>query len=131
MAKRILIADDKSDDRLFLKKRLARLAPQPIGCITEAYDGESLLAEARKQPYDLIITDNNMPPGMDGIYAVKQLRAEGYAGKIMVLSGTDNPKFPEQAKAAGADYFVNKNGAISGKDEFDKQLRQIFQECLQ
>jgi CheY-like chemotaxis protein len=55
--------------------------------LTTAGDGDEALERMaeHRPPFDLVITDNNMPR-MSGLELVRRLREENFRGKIVVLS---------------------------------------------
>jgi DNA-binding response OmpR family regulator len=56
--------------------------------LTSARNGNDALARLSSDPspYDVIITDNEMPH-LSGVELVRELRRRSFRGKIMVLSG--------------------------------------------
>ncbi|MBF0256173.1 MAG: response regulator [Gammaproteobacteria bacterium] len=77
--------------------------------VTEAADGVQALAIAKRQSFDLVITDVNMP-NMDGISLIKELRtlpAFRFTPLLMLTteSGADKK---QQGKAAGATGWIVK-----------------------
>ncbi|WP_447881136.1 response regulator, partial [Serratia fonticola] len=68
-ALRIVIADDHPTNRLLLRRQLATLGYR----VDEAIDGVAALALIEANPYDLLITDLNMP-NMDGITLTRRVR---------------------------------------------------------
>ncbi|MGN6513540.1 MAG: chemotaxis response regulator CheY [Lysobacteraceae bacterium] len=103
---RILIVDDFSTMRRIVKNLLNDLG---FFNTAEADDGTSALAELRKGPYDLIITDWNMP-GMPGIDLLKQVRADPALARIPVLMVTAEAKREQiiEAAQAGVNGYVIK-----------------------
>ena len=103
---RILIVDDFSTMRRIVKNLLNDLG---FFNTAEADDGTTALAELRKGPYDLIITDWNMP-GMPGIDLLKQVRADASLQKIPVLMVTAEAKREQiiEAAQAGVNGYVIK-----------------------
>ena len=85
---RILIVDDFSTMRRIVKNLLNDLG---FFNTTEADDGTSALAELRRAPFDLVITDWNMP-GMPGIDLLKAIRADDALKTIPVLLVTAEAK---------------------------------------
>jgi CheY-like chemotaxis protein len=80
---RILIVDDEATIRALLKCAVAA----PGTALFEADCAERALDSARgNAPFDLVITDVLMP-GMDGVDLATRLRAGGYAGKFLFISG--------------------------------------------
>ena len=59
----------------------------PTRKLTTAFDGDEALKRVASghPPFDVIITDNNMP-GVSGLELVRRLRSENFGGKIVVLS---------------------------------------------
>lgn len=77
--------------------------------VTDAADGKQALEIAKKQSFDLVLTDVNMPV-MDGLALTKELRAlPAYRfTPVLVLtteSGTDKK---QQGRAAGATGWLVK-----------------------
>ncbi|NUS37616.1 MAG: chemotaxis protein CheY [Lysobacter sp.] len=103
---RILIVDDFSTMRRIVKNLLNDLG---FFNTSEADDGHSALAELRKGPFDLIITDWNMP-GMPGIDLLKQVRADAALSRIPVLMVTAEAKREQiiEAAQAGVNGYVIK-----------------------
>lgn len=66
---RILIVDDHATNRLLLRRQLTALGYE----VTAACDGVEALTFINRQPFDLLITDLNMPH-MDGITLTQRVR---------------------------------------------------------
>ena len=80
---RILIVEDNEKNR-----RLARDILQGNGYETlEAVDGESGVAMARASRPDLVLMDIQLP-GIDGLEALRQLRADAATAPIPVIAVT-------------------------------------------
>ena len=60
-----------------------------------------------KVPYDMIIMDYWMPE-MNGLETVQVLRAKGYGGKIVGLTGNTEKAMNDQFRAAGVDLVLTK-----------------------
>ena len=75
------------DDEPSITQSMRFIFEQPAYKLTSAEDGETALAcvAADRDPFDVVITDNNMP-GVSGIELARQLRERNFSGKIMVLS---------------------------------------------
>jgi two-component system, OmpR family, alkaline phosphatase synthesis response regulator PhoP len=75
------------DDEPSIVQSMFFIFEEPMYELDSAEDGEAALARvaANPNPFDVVITDNNMP-GVSGIELVRQLRERNFPGKIMVLS---------------------------------------------
>lgn len=102
----ILIVDDFSTMRRIVKNLLSDLG---FFNTAEADDGTTALAELRKGPFDLVITDWNMP-GMPGIDLLRQIRADPALARIPVLMVTAESKREQiiEAAQAGVNGYVIK-----------------------
>ena len=100
---RALVADDDPDVRDLLKVVLeeAGFAVDTAGSANEA------LERATAQPPDLLVIDVQMP-GLSGNTAVFRLRAQGFTGRVVTLSGSVVGDAREAALRAGADAFLLK-----------------------
>mgnify|MGYP001313237557 CR=1 FL=1 len=110
---RLLLVDDEPVSLRFLSKALAGL-----GATEEARDGAEaveLFRKAREQgrPFAAVVMDIMMP-GMDGIEAVRRIRAlEAQAGaepcRVLMLSCLDDAEHQIGAQyEAGADGYLTK-----------------------
>jgi two-component system chemotaxis response regulator CheY len=106
--KRIIIADDSTTARMFIKRCL-----QIIGLgdaeIIEAEHGKEALAAAKAQEVDLLLTDLNMPV-MDGETLIKWVKASPKLGDlpVIVITSAGNPAKEAQLLELGAHRVLNK-----------------------
>ncbi|MCO4755722.1 MAG: response regulator, partial [Bacteriovoracaceae bacterium] len=101
--KRVLVAED-DEDASFLIKNFLDDENLKIDFVV---NGKELITQNSKQPYDLILTDLRMPE-LDGISAIKRLRAEGVITPILALSAHALMEEKEKAIAAGANGILSK-----------------------
>ena len=121
---RILIVDDFSTMRRIVKNLLNDLG---FFNTAEADDGASALAELHKGPYDLVITDWNMP-GMPGIDLLKAIRADASLAKIPVLMVTAEAKREQIIEAAQAGvngYVIKPFTAATLEDKLNKVFERL------
>jgi len=121
---RILIVDDFSTMRRIVKNLLNDLG---FFNTSEADDGHSALAELRKAPFDLVVTDWNMP-GMPGIELLKQVRADPALAKIPVLMVTAEAKREQIIEAAQAGvngYVIKPFTATTLSDKLGKIFERL------
>ncbi|WP_206861910.1 response regulator [Lysobacter changpingensis] len=106
-ALRIALADDQAIVRAGLRALLER---HGIAIAFEADDGTQLLDRIAQTPVDVILSDIRMA-GMDGIEALRQLRARGDATPVLLLTTFDDAELLLQATEAGAQGFLLKDAA--------------------
>jgi AmiR/NasT family two-component response regulator len=100
---RIVIADDESLIRLYLREMLTDLG---YDVVAEAGDGRNALDLARKLRPDLVIMDIKMP-GVDGIAAAEELTREKIA-PVVLLTAYSDQGLVDRAKDAGVVGYVVK-----------------------
>jgi two-component system chemotaxis response regulator CheY len=105
---RILIVDDSSVMRKIVERSL-RQAGLEIGDVVEAGNGIEALAAVREGPFDLILSDINMP-AMDGIEFLRQLvTVESAKGTPVVMVTTEgNESRVVEALSIGAKGYIRK-----------------------
>jgi len=101
----VLIVEDNEKNM-----KLARDILQAKGYATlEAVTGEEGVKLAKEKKPDLVLMDIQLP-GMNGIEAFKQLRADAKTARIPVIALTASvtPTDRSQITAAGFDAFISK-----------------------
>jgi PAS domain S-box-containing protein len=102
---RVLIADDKHDNRILLTQMLGRIGFD----VREVVNGEQAVQEFTKWHPQIILMDTRMPV-LDGYEAIKRIRAKVDGKKVRIVSVTASA-FDEDRKKAmenGADDFLGK-----------------------
>ena len=100
---RILLAEDDRDLNNALKTLLARSGYE----VDAVFDGEEALAFAREEACDGMILDWMMPE-MDGVEALRQMRAEGIKTPALLLTARDAVEDRIEGLDAGADDYLPK-----------------------
>jgi len=103
---RILVVDDNAMMRTVMRAALERAGH----AVTQAADGERALLALAAGPFDLIVTDINMP-GMGGVDLVNAIRGSSPDAKILVISGFLDPselKGMTSAKTLGVQGSLEK-----------------------
>lgn len=118
---RVLLADDHRILREGLRALLDREAD--IECVGEAADGRTVLSQVRQLQPDVLVTDIAMP-GMNGLEAIRRLRAEAPQLHILVLSAHDEPRLVLACVEAGAGGYLLKD---SGCTELAEAIRDVAQ----
>ncbi|WP_313142595.1 response regulator transcription factor [Stenotrophomonas sp.] len=104
---RVALADDQALVRAGLRALLQGLGVQVV---LEAEDGQALLDALATQSVDVVLSDIRMP-GLDGIGALRQLRARGDATPCLLLTTFDESDLLLRASEAGAQGFLLKDAA--------------------
>ena len=105
---RILIVDDSSVMRKIIERSL-RQAGLDLGDVVEAGNGVEALAAVRQSPFDLILSDINMP-AMDGIEFLRQLvTVESSRGTPVIMVTTEGSESRVvEALSIGAKGYIRK-----------------------
>ena len=100
----ILIVDDQEANVQLLEQMLHEAGYR---CITSTMDPHSVCALHRKNRYDLILLDLQMP-GMDGFQVMEGLKTNAADGYLPVIVLTAQPGHKLRALQAGAKDFISK-----------------------
>ncbi len=106
--KRVLIADDSQMARTIIRRCL-QIAGGRDWEFQEAANGELALAALRESPFDLLVTDLNMPV-MDGIGLLRRIRASPKlaALSVLVVTSDSGSATSEELTSSGADAILFK-----------------------
>jgi DNA-binding NarL/FixJ family response regulator len=99
-----------ADDHAVVAEGLASLLRAEFSLVGTVTDGAQLLEAARRFQPDVIVTDMAMP-GLNGLDALRQLRADGLASRVVVLTMHADVQLAAEALRAGASGFVVKSAA--------------------
>ncbi len=100
---RILIAEDLEENRHALQLLLKLAGFESL----EAHDGRAAVEIALRERPALVLMDLSLPE-LDGLQAVRELRAAGAQMPIIIVSAHDDAETRARARAAGADDYVTK-----------------------
>lgn len=116
----VLIVDDSSTVRSVIRKVLQ--ASRFRLNSDEAAEGAAAIERARKQRYDIIFLDCNMP-GIDGFVTLAELKRMHPDTKVVMITGTRDMRIEDRAHSDGAADFLYK--PFFAKD-IDAVLSRLF-----
>ncbi len=117
MSLKVLVADDSSTMRKIILRSLAAVGiPEAV----EAADGAEGFALFQQQPFDLVLTDWNMPV-KNGLDFIKDIRSTGSTVPIiMVTTEAEKGRVLEAIQAGVSDYLVKPFTADTLREKLGK-----------
>ena len=112
MRPKVLLADDHA----IIAEGLARLINDVADLVGQVNDGLRLVEETRRLRPDIVVADITMP-GMSGIDAMRQLKAEGSEARFIFLTIHTEARLAAEAMRSGASGYLLKQAA--GNELFD------------
>ena len=111
------------DDEPAIAQSMRFIFERPLFELASAEDGETALAkmEPDPDPFDVVITDNNMP-GVSGVELVRELRERHFPGKIMVLSAHLSADLRAAYQELAVDAIVDKPFSVNALQAKVRQL---------
>jgi|GEM_PF-631424 len=109
----ILVVDDAVEATVLYNHVLKRFGAN----VDIAANGQEGVEAATKNNFDIILMDIQMPV-MDGIEATRALRAAGYAGCILALTGHRDNDASDKYKALGFTDYLSKDAVSVTGDQF-------------
>ncbi len=116
----LLVEDDPDDARMVF---VGLEAEHDLRVVHVRAGAEALQVMHTLTP-DVMLVDHRLPD-MTGVALMAQMRKDGYAGPIIMVSGVREDRIVASALAAGADDFLVKNLEFS--DEVRVRLRQYVE----
>ena len=117
--KKVLIADDFTEVTRFIRYCLKNIG---FTNIREADSGKAVLRALKKEKYDLIFCDWNMPD-MSGMEVLKKIRSDDELKDIpfiMVTAKAEEEKILAAIKAGISDYILKPFTAETINEKLDK-----------
>ncbi len=100
---KVLLAEDTAAIQLLIRRMLEKVGIT----VTSVNNGRKAVEEIRKNEYDLILMDMQMPE-MDGIEAFSVIRQQGYQMPVIAVTANVMQKHREQFETAGCNDFIGK-----------------------
>jgi two-component system invasion response regulator UvrY len=116
---KILIADDHPIVRSGLKEIVGKERDMVVE--GEAQDAQELLELVRKQHWDVVVLDINMP-GRSGLDVLRQLKKEYPRLPVLILSVQPEEQYAVRALKSGASGYLTK---LSVPGELVKAIRRV------
>jgi two-component system, NarL family, response regulator NreC len=110
-----------ADDHVMVAQGLGRLLEQAAELVGTVNDGGQLVETARRLRPDVIVADLSMPI-MNGIDAMRRLKADGVASKFIFLTIHAEPRLASEALREGASAYLLKQAA---GDELLEALKAV------
>ena len=123
---KILVVDDFSTMRRIVRNLLVELGFSNL-LIQEADDGNNALVLLRNQPFDIVVTDWNMP-NMSGIDLLRAIRDEPtmkHLPVLMVTAENNRDQIIAAAQAGVNGYIVKPFTAITLKEKLTKIFERL------
>ncbi len=117
---KVLIIDDSMFMRTLIKQTLNTAEYGPME-IQEANDAEEALMICSQFKPDLFVVDLNLP-GMSGMDLIETIKKESPQAKFGIITSNKSSEVNEQAKAAGAAFFISKPFTKAGVMEAIKSV---------
>ena len=121
---RVVLADDEAHVRLYVKTVVKSMGCEVVG---EASNGQEALELFERLSPDLVLLDINMPV-MDGISALKALRAKSDKVAIVMLTSLASADIVQECLDAGANYHLRKDLSMK---ELKEEIRDTWLAHLQ
>lgn len=114
--KRVLVVDDDRGLRQLLSSFLAG-----VGCeVADAGNGHAAFELFQRRPFDLVVTDLQMPV-MNGLKLMAKIRCASRQTPVVLMTGLNTPEVERFAHAAAAILYKP-----FGFDELKKTVEQIL-----
>jgi len=117
---RVLVVDDSATMRKIIIKGLREAGFAELD-FCEAVDGASALEVLRKDEFDLVLSDINMP-GMDGLILLGEIKQRFPDLPVIMVTAYGDDERRRQASEIGAAEFFTKPVDF---DHLEAQLRQL------
>jgi two-component system sensor histidine kinase/response regulator len=102
--RRVLVVDDVATNRDIAEQQLVPLGFEVRG----ADSGLRALEVEREWAPDVVLMDVRMPGELDGLEAIRRMRAAGCTALVIACTASALPETEAEAHAAGADSFLRK-----------------------
>ena len=112
-----------AEDQAMIRTALASLLRLEAGfAVTEAADGNAALEQLKQQPFDLLLSDIEMP-GQTGIELAQFVQQQKLPTKVIIITTFGRAGYVKRAMDAGVGGFLLKDAPV-------EQLVQAIQQVM-
>lgn len=122
LLKNVLIVEDQQLVRAGMRLMLHIAEPRCV--IFEAGSHQEALERLAEQAFDVVFLDIDLGAGTSGLDTLAHIREQGMTVKVIMLSGSDDPKTVLGCVAAGASGFITKGHG--DETVFELALATVF-----
>ena len=120
---RVLIVDDEEGILEIAKEFLEEEGDFEV---STALSADEALDRIRVKRFDVIVSDYQLPPGMNSIELLKKLNREGYTIPFIIFTGRGREEVAIEALNNGASFYLQKGVHIEAQfTELRNMVRQI------
>jgi CheY-like chemotaxis protein len=109
----VLYVEDFAPGAALVRDTLSRRAPEIrveiVTSVAQALERLSRVEEKRGTPYDVVLTDLNLPDGL-GLEILSQVRSRRLMLAVVILTGSVDDDTLQVARQAGANGYIAKRG---------------------
>jgi CheY-like chemotaxis protein len=124
--KKIIVVEDSEFSRLIIKSHLKKIGYTNVELPSGSVDAWELIATAHLEgnPFDLVITDLNMPE-LDGIDLIEKIKGDPISCEqnIIVITADADPVIESAVLNMGASYYLVKPVV---RENLAKILEKVF-----
>src|SRR5215208_5205462 len=124
---RVLLVEDSENDAMLLLRELRRGGYEPLSqriCTPEDMEKALRSAEARDQPFQVVISDYYLPR-FRALHALRLLRELGYDVPLIVVSGKIGEDAAVEIMKAGANDYLTKENMSRLCPAIERELREV------
>src|SRR5688500_5901540 len=104
--KRVVIADNDAEWLELIRTDLSLEGHQVVA---SCESGEEAIAACRQHRPDVLVVDERMPPGLNGVEVARQVRAADPSIRVVLFTNFDEEEIVKGAADAGAVFVLKGN----------------------